>query len=181
MLLFASCRPAEAPVVPAEPTVSSPLPAPSQGDVVQPPTVGSAEGSTSAPLSSLPTPTPGEPRVPPVEAGTTPEFVPAPDGTSGAIITAQIGPSCPGPERPGQECTKPYQGDLKVTNASGAEIAQARTADNGQAKLVLPPGEYVVELVLDKSGPYPRGTPVTFTVKEGQYTNVLINLDSGIR
>jgi hypothetical protein len=70
---------------------------------------------------------------------------------------------------------------LKVTNPNGVEVAQVRTNENGQATLSLPPGEYVAGPVLDPNQPYPRGASVTFTVQAGQYTNVIIELDTGIR
>ncbi len=154
LLVFAACRPAGAPPTQLVPTVSTP----------------------AAPASSVETLVPVTPAENPAA---TPELVPAPGGLSGAKFTAQLGPTCPGPERPGQICTKPYQGGLAVKDAKGAEVAQVQTDENGKATLNLPPGEYVVTPTVE--GPFPRGAPVTFTVQAGQYTEVSVELDTGIR
>ena len=151
LLVFAACRPAGAPPIQLVPTVTAP------------------SRPTEAPVPVTPAENPAA----------TPGPMPAPGGLSGAKFTAQLGPTCPGPERPGQVCTKPYQGMLAVKDAKGAAVAQVQTDENGKAALNLPPGEYVVTPIVE--GPFPRGAPVTFTVQAGQYTEVSIELDTGIR
>ncbi len=151
LLVFAACRPAGAPPTQLVPTVTAP----------------------PRPTEALVPVTPAE------NPAATPELVPAPGGLSGAKFTAQLGPTCPGPERPGEVCTRPYQGGLAVKDAKGAEVAQVQTDENGKATLNLPPGEYVVTPTVE--GPFPRGAPVTFTVQPGQYAEVSIELDTGIR
>ena len=134
--------------------------------------------STTSPLR--PTFTPVAPQVVP---GATHEALPGPARTtfaaSGIHLTATVGPTCPGPERPGQVCTRPYEGLFVVTDSTGAEVARASTNQNGKATIDLPPGIYTVRPKVD--GKFPSATLTTVTVLSGQYAEVSIGLDSGIR
>ena len=98
---------------------------------------------------------------------------------SGVRLTATIRPTCPGPERPGQICTQPYQGLFIVTNNAGAEAARATTDQDGKATIDLPPGNYTITPKVE--GRFPSGAPAAVTVLFGQYVEVSIELDSGIR
>lgn len=153
VLAAAGCRPAAAPV--------SNTPAP----------------SSNSPLS-LPTPiapqaVPGFTREVPLSPASTPF------ADSGVRLTATIGPTCPGPERPGQVCTRPYEGLFVVTDNAGVQVARASTDQHGMATIVLPPGNYVITPKIE--GRFPSGAPVTVTVFPDQYVQVSIGLDSGIR
>jgi hypothetical protein len=90
-----------------------------------------------------------------------------------------IRPTCPGPERPGQICTQPYQGLFIVTNNAGAEAARATTDQDGKATIDLPPGNYTITPKVE--GRFPSGAPAAVTVLSGQYVEVSIELDSGLR
>jgi hypothetical protein len=102
-----------------------------------------------------------------------------PTAASGIHLTATIGPTCPGPERPGEVCTQPYQGLFVVTNSSGAEVVRATTDQNGKATIDLPPGNYIVAPKVE--GRLPSGMPTAVTVLPGQYVEVSVGLDTGIR
>ena len=164
------CRPAatpgdvpSAPPAPTEiaPVVGTAVPG-DAGSLPVPPPVTAA--TPSATLAAPPTPAPTK-------------LVPT--GSSGIRLTATVGPTCPGPERPGQVCTQPYEGLFVVTNSSGAETARATTDQAGQVLIDLPPGEYTVTPKIE--GRFPSGAPVTVTVTDGQYADVNIELDSGMR
>ncbi len=130
--------------------------------------------------SHLPLPSPTAPQVVPEntrEVPLSPESTPA--TASGIHLKATIGPTCPGPERPGQVCTRPYAGPFVVTDKTGAEAARANTDENGQATINLPPGEYTVAPKVE--GRFPSGAPTNVTVPPGQYVAVSIELDTGIR
>ncbi len=126
--------------------------------------------------STSPLPTPIAPQsvstVPPSPVST-------PSAASGVHLTAKIGPTCPGPERPGQVCTQPYQGLFVVTTAAGAEVARVTTDQNGQATIDLPPGDYIVTPKVE--GKSPSGAPTNVTIVAGQYVEVNVELDSGMR
>ncbi len=98
---------------------------------------------------------------------------------SGFRLTATMGPTCPGPERPGQVCTKPYEGLFVVMDSSGAEVASITTDQNGKATIDLPPGAYTITPKIE--GRFPSGAPTTVTVLSGQYVEVGVELDTGIR
>ncbi len=153
VFVVASCQPAATPIPRApQPTISplSPLP-------------------TSIAPQSLPEVTPTALANP----------VNTPSATSGVHLTATVGPTCPGPQRPGQVCTRPYQGEFVVTNNAGAEVARVTTDQNGKATIDLPPGDYTI--APEVAGKLPRSAPTTVTVPAGQYVEVNIELDTGIR
>jgi len=149
VLFVASCRPTLAPTPSANPT--SPLP-------------------TSVAPQSLPTATLG------VSPG--PTSLPAP-AASGIRLTATMGPTCPGPERPGQVCSQPYEGLFSVADGSGTEVARLTTDRDGTAAIDLPPGAYTVTPKIE--GRFPAGVPTAVTVVSGQYIEVSVELDTGIR
>jgi hypothetical protein len=127
-----------------------------------------APGPAASSLPPLPTPVaPANPAATPAAAA------------SGIHLTATIGPTCPGPERPGQVCTRPYQGLFVVTNNTGAEAARATTDQNGDATINLPPGDYTITPKVE--GRLPSGAPTAVTVLSGQTVEVSVELDSGIR
>jgi hypothetical protein len=105
--------------------------------------------------------------------------IPAAAAKSGIRITAKIGPSCPGPERPGQVCEKPYQGEFSITTSQNTAVIQATTDQDGQVMVELPPGQYTVTPKIE--GRFPTGAPVNVTVLTGQIVEVSIELDSGMR
>lgn len=144
-------------------------------------------GSTSAPDTPLPLNNPASPLPTPIAPQIVPEAtregsvspVSTPMAASGIHLTATIGPTCPGPERPGQVCTQPYEGLFVVTNSAGTEVARATTDQNGKATIDLPPGDYTITPRVE--GRFPSGAPATVTVISGQYVEASIELDSGIR
>jgi hypothetical protein len=163
ILIAAGCRSAATLPVSPTPTKLTPV-------------VGTAAPGDAGSLPVLPpltTSTPEAAPAPPPPA----ELIPA--GTSGIRLTATIGPSCPGPERPGQVCTQPYAGEFVVTNNAAEEVARVTTNQDGQALVDLPPGEYTVTPKIE--GRFPSGAPVNASVVAGQYVDVTIELDSGIR
>ncbi len=152
-IVVASCQPAAAPVPRApQPTISplSPLPT-----LIAPQAVPEATPTALANPASTP------------------------NAASGVHLTATLGPTCPGPQRPGQICTRPYQGEFVVTNNAGTEVARVTTDQNGKATIDLPPGDYTI--ALEVAGKLPRSAPTTVTVLAGQYVEVNIELDTGIR
>ena len=111
----------------------------------------------------------------PVALPTTPPAV----AKSGMRITAKIGPTCPGPERPDQVCEGPYEGEFVITTSDSAEATRVMTDQNGQVTVELPPGQYTVTPKIE--GRFPSGAPVDVKVPIGQIVEVGIELDSGIR
>jgi hypothetical protein len=135
-------------------------------------------GSTASPLSPLLTPFATQ-VVPEATHKVLPGPARTPFAASGIHLKATIGPTCPGPERPGQLCIQPYVGMFVVTDSTGAEVARASTDQNGTATIDLLPGDYTITPKID--GKFPSGAPTAVTVLPGQYLEISIDLDSGIR
>jgi len=164
MAALASCKPAAvpAPRLPtSQPRLVSPLLSP------------------AAPLPELVSPLQIVPEA-------TQELPPSPLATpassaasSGIRLTATTGPTCPGPQRPGQVCTKPYVGTFDVQTEAGQVVTSVTTDAQGQATIELPPGKYT--LTPTTKGPGMRSALVQVTVPPGQVVNVNAELDTGIR
>ena len=105
---------------------------------------------------------------------------PAKAGT-GLQGTVTIAPTCPVQRVGGPACVAPLAATISVRNTSGQEVSRFRSASDGTFKLDLAPGTYT--LVGISSGPagLPRPIPVTVTVVDGQYAQVNVMFDSGIR
>jgi len=100
-------------------------------------------------------------------------------GESGVEGQVFIGPSCPVVEV-GSECPdKPYQATLTIKNPQGEEILKIQTDAEGRFRIPLPSGKYVLHP--ESEGRYPRAAEQEFTVTAGQYTQVIITYESGIR
>ena len=90
-----------------------------------------------------------------------------------------IGPMCP-VVQVGQECPdQPYQAVLTVNSPEGERIVQAQTDEEGKFRIPLNPGKYTPHP--ESPNNYPFADEQPFTVEEGEYTQVTVNYDSGIR
>ena len=98
-------------------------------------------------------------------------------GVEGQVI---IGPVCPVIQQ-GEDCVdRPYQATLTVNDPKGRKIVQVEADEDGQFKIPLEPGNYI--LVPESKGlMVPFASQQPFTVTEGKYTQLTIAYDSGIR
>lgn len=131
--------------------------------------------------SSAPTPTP------------TPEIHEAVSTNGWIKGRVMIGPTCPGPILidNGENATcedAPYQTDISIrTNDGQSEVAHVSTDVNGYFKVEIAPGTYFVItgnfITSDRfdSPRFPPSASQTVTVNQGETTEVLFSLDSGIR
>lgn len=91
------------------------------------------------------------------------------------------GPMCPGPVQIGNNTCpdQPYQATISVLNANNTQINQVQTDIYGYFKIPLFPGTYILH---PASGtPLPRASDQSVVVSEGQYTQVTIIYDTGMR
>jgi len=65
-----------------------------------------------------------------------------------------------------------------VNNPKGERIVQIQTEEDGQFKIPLPPGEYILH---SESDGITHAGEQTVIVEAGAYTQVIVNYDSGIR
>jgi len=102
----------------------------------------------------------------------------SPANPSGIFGTVTAGPTCP-VERAGSPCPPaPWVGTVRATDDAG-DPNEARTDDNGNYTLTLPPGSYEVVAVTD-GGP-PTSQPDTIDVQPGHPVRVDLTVDTGIR
>jgi len=103
---------------------------------------------------------------------------PAPreSGIEGQVL---MGPMCP-VAQPGQDCPdQAYQATLTVSSPSGGTIVQFQTDAGGHFKIPLAPGEYILHP--ESPNGIPFAVDQAIVVGTSQYTQIVVNYDSGIR
>jgi hypothetical protein len=108
---------------------------------------------------------------------------PTPHAAAGIQGVAMAGPIAP-VVRPGQPNTRPLPGAIITMQPAGggAEIARATADGNGQFRIPLAPGSYLMVPLPPQPGAFlPRGTPQTVTVPPGVFVNLTVQYDTGIR
>jgi hypothetical protein len=100
---------------------------------------------------------------------------------SGIEGVVMYGPTCPGPVREGDtRCDdKPYQAELVVLDARGAEAARLTSGADGAFRVDLAPGRYTLHPIPGK--PFPSAGDQEVVVTAGAYTRVTVRYDSGMR
>ena len=80
---------------------------------------------------------------------------------------------------PGEPCASPYPAELAILDEDGNLVKRVTAAADGTFQIDLPPGDYTIA---PKNGdPYPTAPSQGVTVADGQYVEIQINFDSGIR
>ena len=117
---------------------------------------------------------------PPAPGATQPASTQPAAGSSGIEVTALVGPACPGPVVVGKECPdQPLEVSFTVLGPGNQPVTQFQTDAQGKSRVSLPPGSYTLHP--EVSGPYPRASDQPVTVSAGQYTQVTVQFDSGMR
>ena len=105
---------------------------------------------------------------------------PPPSGIRGSVV---LGPTCPNPPSVGPDgqvpCLTPYAAQLVVLDGEGKVVTRATSAADGTFQVDVPPGDYVVAPATTDS--YPIAQPVSVQVVAGNYAEVQINYDTGLR
>jgi hypothetical protein len=106
---------------------------------------------------------------------------PTPTYSSGIEGMVTEGPMCPGPVQVGNNTCpdQPYQATIIVLNSDDVEITQIQSDTGGLFKISLAPGMYVLHPVSGKT--LPRAADQTVVINEGQFTQVSIVYDTGMR
>jgi hypothetical protein len=77
---------------------------------------------------------------------------------------------------------RPFQAVLTVTDPLGEKtIATLRTDASGYFRLALPPGDYRLVPQTPSPAAPPRAQPMPFRLKAGQWLELNVTYDSGIR
>ena len=98
---------------------------------------------------------------------------------SGARGSVVLGPSCP-VEIAGSPCPdRPWQGKVQAFTLEGRLAREVNTDERGAFELPLEPGTYnLIPYTLD--GP-PNAKMQQVTVRSGTFTDVTLQVDTGIR
>ncbi len=104
-----------------------------------------------------------------------------PAGTGALAGRVSLWPSAP-VERSGVPAPRrPAPGaKIMVYGPGHQEIAAVTTDEEGDFRVQLPPGTYLVELAPDRRG-FTKNLPATVTITSGQETHLQILLDTGLR
>ncbi len=102
-------------------------------------------------------------------------------GDSGIEGQVTIGPNCPGPAKPGNEdcASKGYQATISVLSETNTPVTHFQTDELGNFRIDLAPGTYTLHP--ESESAFPHASDQTVTVDKGQYTQVEIVFDTGIR
>jgi hypothetical protein len=82
-------------------------------------------------------------------------------------------------ERRGVVNQRPFQAKITVLDGAGREVASAESDAEGQFRLILAPGSYLLRP--ESPGAYPRAAPQRVVVRRDEMTQVEIVYDSGMR
>jgi Carboxypeptidase regulatory-like domain len=100
-------------------------------------------------------------------------------GGQGVAGTVVLGPMCP-VERLDSPCPdRPIAATVVVDEPSGSRAASVRTGRDGAFSIPLGPGRYRVTAF--RPGGMQYAKPVQVTVRDGAWTRVVVQVDSGIR
>ena len=102
------------------------------------------------------------------------------------LLLSACAPGAPGPMCPvvreGQDCPdRPYQATLTILDRSGREVLQFQTDEQGNFRVPLAPGDYILRPEAPKGVPYPVAGEQAFQVLAGEFTPLTVSYDSGIR
>jgi hypothetical protein len=98
---------------------------------------------------------------------------------SGIQGTVLLGPTCPVEQAGQSPCVTPYPGVLVITDTDEHQVARITAGGDGRFRLALAPGDYVI--LPEPGDPFPQAQPIDVTVVPGQFADVQVNYDSGIR
>jgi hypothetical protein len=98
-----------------------------------------------------------------------------PSGIEGQVIIRPLSPI----ERPGMVNYRAYHATVTVLNEKGEIVTNFQSGPDGQFRVNLPPGTYILRPESSRS--IPRAPKQTVTVSADTFTEVRITYDSGIR
>lgn len=114
------------------------------------------------------------------EIGIPMETARPPSGIRGMVI---LGPTCPTGNEPGGNepvpCLTTYAAQLVIVDGDNVVVTRTSSGADGRFEVQLPPGEYVVTPA--PGDPYPIAQPIPVSVGAGEFVEVEINYDTGIR
>jgi hypothetical protein len=125
------------------------------------------------------TPLQNQPTDAPPPATPLPTSTSAPTSASGIMGQVRIGPTCPVVQADSPCPDRPFQATITVLDHNRNQVTQVQSDAQGKFRVAVPPGDYV--LVPEQPDRVTRADEQTVTVVSGQFTQVTITYDSGIR
>lgn len=104
-------------------------------------------------------------------------FRQATSGIVGKILIGPTSPIC----RTGGTCYKAYQAQVEVQTTGGEIVTRFNSGKQGEFKVNLDPGTYVLVPQTRGNKTFPRASQQTVTVAPNSYTSVTIIYDTGLR
>ena len=104
--------------------------------------------------------------------------IPADTGIEGQVL---IGPVCPVVQLDNPCPDIAYQATLTILNSVGREVTRFTSDPEGRFQVPLAPGNYILHPETPPGQPLPVSADQSFKVVEGQFTQLKVNYDSGIR
>jgi len=106
---------------------------------------------------------------------------PSSSGDSGIRGTVLLGPTCP-VETVESPCPDRPLADVEVQVLQGGDVvATVRSDGDGRFTVALDPGHYEMQAMVKEGGSGMSAKPVDVTVTSGEFADVNVPVDSGIR
>ncbi|HET7869786.1 MAG TPA: hypothetical protein VFM85_05655 [Actinomycetota bacterium] len=106
---------------------------------------------------------------------------PSSSGDTGIRGTVLLGPTCP-VETVENPCPDRPLADVEIQVLQGGDVVSTVRSDgDGRFAVALDPGQYLVQAVVEPGGPGMSAKPVDASVRSGEFTDVNVPVDSGIR
>ena len=104
------------------------------------------------------------------------------DGDSGITGVVLLGPMCPVETLESPCPDRPIEASVQVSDDEGTRVVKlVRTDAEGRFRIDLEPGAYTVQAIPLEQDGIQHGTPVDVTVVAGQFLEITLGIDSGIR
>jgi hypothetical protein len=100
----------------------------------------------------------------------------ADSGIEGRVL---LGPQCPVVTEESPCPDEPVSAEVLVLNLDGREVARAQSGPDGRFRIALEPGTYEVQALVTAGAMFAK--PVNVTVSAGDFAQVSVLLDTGIR
>ncbi len=112
------------------------------------------------------------------ESGPSP--TPSAGPNSGVRGIVLLGPTCADLSVDASPCLTPYAAQMAIVDSNGNFVTTVTSGPDGHFQVALPPGDYVIQPKSDPNG-YPSGAAVPVSVVAGDFTDVEVDYDTGIR
>ena len=104
--------------------------------------------------------------------------IPANTGLAGTVT---LGPVCPVVQVNHPCPDQSYQATLTILTSTGKQVKQFTTDADGKFQIPLAPGDYILHPETPENQPMPFAQEQPFSVVAGQFTQIEVVYDSGIR